>query len=391
MNVLIVNRALGMLFGGGESFDLNAARHLQKRGHKIKLITGKPYCRSPNNLFPDLDVVYLSVPDLRRFSYATERFHRKLSAVFYHLDNYLFEKAVERWISDQDIVFDVVQCCSLFNLPIWLLSKKRRPMSVISWLPGPPSGLVRSRLSNLRLNPHFGLFTHGTTEWALVALDFVKGVDFQVVEPGVDIDAVDSVVASRPEMYETLGLDRAALLGVTTARLVPVKNHALLLDAIAIAKKRGVVWNWLVIGNGPTEQSLKAQAGLLGIASQIHFLGYRAQSEVHRWLSVADVFVLTSFYESFSIATLEAMAHRLPVVSTKVGYLEKLIGDSGGGMLVPPNESDALADALIEMASSQVRSKFGSGGRNFAERLDWPKIAEELDKFYLRIIQGRIF
>ena len=118
MNILIVNRALGTLFGGGEHFDLNAAWHLTKRGHKATAITAKPLIGKPLK-YDEVEVTYVTSPNLRRYSYVTECVHNKVSAVLRHVDNWLFERQVLRWLSvgSRYRKFDVVQCCSLFNLP----------------------------------------------------------------------------------------------------------------------------------------------------------------------------------------------------------------------------------------------------------------------------------
>ena len=388
MNILIVNRALGTLWGGGESFDYNAARHLVKRGHRVTLITGKPLWGQPRNAPSDANVVYVPAPFVRRFAYMTEGVNSKLSAAFRHLDKALFERAVWRWYSSQEPgAFDIVQCCSLFSLPGRLLSASRQP--VVSWLPGPPSGRVRRLLPGLLAARHFGLFTRGSSEWTLRDMGFERANDYEIIEPGVDLDIIDGISVDRETLRGTLGIAPDVLCGVTTARLVPVKNHALLLEGIAEAKRRGVAWHWLFIGDGPLEAKLTQRAKALGVLDHTHFLGYRPQGEVYRWLAASDLFALASSYESYSIATLEAMAHRLPIVGTSVGYLKELIEKAEAGRIFDSTDSDGLAAALVDLANSSQRQGYGQAGRAFVERLDWPHIALRLERFYAQVIEGR--
>lgn len=389
MNILIINRALGTLFGGGESFDLNAARYLMRRGHEVTLVTGKPLWREAKNHFEDMRVVYVPCPELRRHAYAAERIHTKLSAAFYHLDNALFEHSVLRWLDRQNAHrFDVAQCCSLFGLPSKLIGKMRLP--TVSWLPGPPSGMVRKRIVPLVKNPCFALFARGTTEWSLHQMGLVRDQDFSIIEPGVELMRIESVAGDCARMRAQLGLTDNDLLGVTTARLVRIKNHRFLFQGIAHAKQNGVIWHWLIVGDGPLADELRRQADELGISSQVHFVGYQSSDEVHRWLGAADVFGLTSTYESFSIATLEAMAHGLPVMATEVGYLQHLVRDSGAGLVVSPDRPDELADALVVMVSPDVRREYGQRGRQFVSRFDWPLIAGKLERLYMQVIDGRL-
>jgi glycosyltransferase involved in cell wall biosynthesis len=387
MKILIVNRALGTLFGGGESFDLNAAAHLAKRGHDVTVVTGRPLLRPANNRFAGVRVEYVRCPDLRRFAYATECVHSQVSAAFYHSDEAIFEWMTARWLkARRRRPFDIVQCCSLFGLPRHLLTKFGTP--VVSWLPGRPSGMTRRRLPALLSHPKFGLFTHGDTERLLKDMGLTRDRDYAIIEPGIDLELIDATPKERRLMRGKLNLNENALLGITTARLVPFKNHQLLLRGLANARARGADWHWALIGDGPLETKLKLAARRLGISSQVHFLGYRPQVEVHRWLRATDIFALTSDYETFSIATLEAIAHGLPVIGTQAGYLQQLILAAQAGVVIPSGSPEAVADALVDMARPASRARINHN-RALVERLDWPLIAEKLERFYVEVIAGR--
>ncbi len=388
MRILIVNRALGTLFGGGESFDLNAARYLARRGHEVTLVTGKPVGGRPNNLFDDVHVEYLPTPQLRRFAYATQQLHDKVSAAFYHADNMLFERAVRRWLQAGRLVhFDIVQCCSLFGLPAWLL--RQGGVAPVSWLPGPPSGRIRRRLPQLLERADFGLYTHGSPEWSLMDMGLQRGRDYETIGPGVELATIDATPRQRVERRRTLGLGDDALLGLTAARLIPVKNLGLLLQALALARQRGAPWHWAFLGDGPLKADLQAQAASLGLAGHVHFLGHQPQREVHGWMAAVDLFALSSRYENFSIAALEAMGHRLPVLGTDVGYLRELIEGSGAGVVTTPDDAGRMSDALVRMTDSALRTRHGEQGRDFVAKLDWPMVAGELEALYRRVMAGQ--
>ena len=374
-----------MLFGGGETTDLNAARYLKKRGHCVTLITASPLLGGPNNVFDDISVIYVNTPWLRNWAYRSEKMSTKVSAAFYHLDNFLFEISVFRWLVKQPKgSFDIVHMCSLFRLPGRIIRYFGYPC--VSWLPGPPSRLVRRKIKALIQYKNFAMFTRGAPESALVDMGLRKGYEYEIIEPGVELSVIDQVSCSDTINVRTrLGLTCADLLGVTTARLVPIKNHELLLEAIAIAKDKGVMWNWAFAGDGPLEDKLQNRAHKLGIESQTHWLGHQSKSDIYSLLRSCDLFALTSSYENFSNAVLEALAHKKPVIGTQVGYLQYLIADSKGGIVVPPSSPKLLADALLKMSDLEVRIKFGADGRIFVERLNWPKIAMKLEKLYERL------
>ncbi|MDR3159205.1 MAG: glycosyltransferase family 4 protein [Zoogloeaceae bacterium] len=387
MRILIVNRALGTLFGGGESFDLTAARYLEKRGHAVTLITGKPLFSPPNLRYGDMRVLYVRAPALRGCAYHLERTSAKLSAFFCHLDLYLFEMAVFAWLrKNPQERFDIVQMCSLFCLPQKILSKFNIPC--VSWLPGPPSGLTRRQIRKLARREGFSLFAHGAPEDSLRDMGLRKGHEYEIIEPGVELEAIDHAEdVDAAAGKARLGLAATDLLGVTIARLVPVKNHALLLEGIALAGKAGTVWNWVFAGDGPLCGELKEQARRLGIERQVRWLGRQGRAEVYRLLRICDLSALTSRYENFSIAALESWAHRRPVIGTSVGYLQHLVRESGGGETVAPGDARELAEALARMTNPEMRAEYGRRGRAFVERLDWPRIAERLENLYQKTIK----
>jgi glycosyltransferase involved in cell wall biosynthesis len=391
MRILIVNKLMGTAFGGGEAFDYNASVNLSKRGHSVTILTsGIKNENELSRLGSDIKIVRLQVPYLRNFSYKLQSNFRWLSAFILHFDMLLFEVSAFFWLFFRKKIknFDVAQCCSMFILPKLIILFFSKP--VVSWLPGPPSRFTKWLLSSLMRNPLFGLFTHGSPEWSLNDSGFERDRNYSVIEPGVELSVIDSTNADRGALRASIGIAADQLLGITTARLVPIKNHALLLDAIAIAKARGAEWNWIFIGNGPSDHKLKKQARELGIASQVHFLGYQTQPNVHQWLAVADLFALTSEYENFSIATLEAMAHRLPVIGTQVGYLQYLIEEAKAGLIVPPDQAEFLAVALTKMTDPCFRLNFSCSSRTYVERLDWPLIAVKLENYYCSLVDRTI-
>ena len=261
-------------------------------------------------------------------------------------------------------------------------------MPVVSWLPGPPSGLTRKTIMKLISHPNFGLFAHGAPVEALKRMGLEPGKDFFVVEPGIELAVVDSAKANREELKRSLKIADDVLIGITVARLVPVKNIGFLIRGLVLALNKGVNCHWLIIGDGPEKEKLKQLAQKLGVSSNIHFLGYRPNAEVHQLLAASNVYALTSTYESFSISTLEAMAHKLPVIATEVGYLQVMVKDSGAGILVPSNDENALANALVELASKdELRQELGDKGRKYAEKFDWSIIVKKLKKVYEYVIQ----
>lgn len=151
-------------------------------------------------------------------------------------------------------------------------------------------------------------------------------------------------------------------LVLTPARLDEQKGHAVLLRAaVEVPGAR-----FVLAGEGPLRADLEAQARELGVADRVRFLGRR--EDVPELLAACDVFALPSLYEGSSLAVLEAMAARRPVLSSAIGGTDELIADGEDGLLVPPDDVTALAAALRRLlGDGQLRAALARRARERAE------------------------
>src|SRR3546814_2894631 len=100
-----------------------------------------------------------------------------------------------------------------------------------------------------------------------------------------------------------------------------------------------------------------------GIGAQVNFTGWLSGEQVAPTYSESDVFVLPSLIENQPMSILEAMAHRLPVIASNVGALATQVLDDETGLLVPPGDAAALADALERLCRDpELRRKLGDAG-----------------------------
>jgi len=134
---------------------------------------------------------------------------------------------------------------------------------------------------------------------------------------------------------------------VTVCRLVPAKGLDVLLAACAILKKRGVPFMLHMIGDGPIRADLEQAARELGIYEETIFYGYMLHPE--ELMPFFDIFVLPSRAEAFGNAFVEAALCLLAPVGTNVGGIAEQIEDGKNGLLVPPDDAEALAEALEKL------------------------------------------
>ena len=188
-----------------------------------------------------------------------------------------------------------------------------------------------------------------------------EGARFAVVPNGIDLSRFTGPV--RPcALREEHGISASApLLGVV-ARLEPEKGHAHLLDAMP-AILRAAPDAWLaVVGEGSQADDLRARASALGVGERVIFTGRRDDiSAITADLTIA---VLPSVREAQGISLLEAMARVIPVVASDVGGIPEVVTDGVDGLLAPPGDSAALADAIIELLRDpDLRRRLGEAGR----------------------------
>jgi len=142
------------------------------------------------------------------------------------------------------------------------------------------------------------------------------------------------------QIRESLGIPQGICVLGTVARLDPVKNIGCVLRAL---QKLPEV-HYLIVGEGPEYRKLLALASGLGICARVHFLG--ARDDIPEVMRALDLFVLASRSEGCSNTLLEAMATELPIIATGVGGTLTLIDENKTGVLIPPDEPEAIVRSV---------------------------------------------
>lgn len=175
----------------------------------------------------------------------------------------------------------------------------------------------------------------------------------------------DRVISRRSaaEVRSSLGIGADELVILTTGRLAPQKGLEYLLRAIPILSSRAErPFRVLLAGEGPMRLSLESLARELGISDFVAFLGFR--DDIGDLLNASDIVVLPSLREGLSIALLEAMAAGKPIVTTTIGTNLEVVQDGVSGLLVPPKQPYALAEAIMHLFESpEFRGRLGVGAR----------------------------
>lgn len=393
LNILVVNRMMGELIGGGETFDLQVALALKRAGHYIHIATSGRRLISLHQVnHRELTIESVTIPRFLRTENILRRASQRLASPLRYLNVYLFERAVmRRFFRARPLMqYDVVYGCSMIWLPKWLLGSTN--VGVVNWLPGIPSAVQRKQITGCLANSRYALFTHGDPAVFLRERSrLVPGRDFHVIAPGIDVERVALARRQREEVRQRTIGRFSGVVGITVARLVEVKNHRLLLEGLAKAlSNTGAGIKWIMVGSGPEESFLRQLSRQLGIEEHVVWCGGVSHDEVHLYYAAADVFALTSRYENYSLATLEAMAHGLPIVATRVGFLQELVQRSHSGMLVSPDSPEEFAAAVSQLCRDKnLRVQMGKRGEEFTRHMSWEHTARQVSQLCYAVTQSR--
>ncbi len=208
-----------------------------------------------------------------------------------------------------------------------------------------------------------------------------NGIDF---DPPLPRDSEDLRI-----QVSRLRLDSARPLVGTVARLDPVKGLPALLEAAPRVRDRHPHVRFVIVGGGPEKDRLTALSRDLGAQEFVHFQGER--TDAFSWMQRFDVFVLPSLQEALPYVILEAAALAKPVVASDVGGIRELVKNRETGLLVPPGDIEALADAVIRLADDpDLAHSLGKELKaSLSEEYSLPRMLQQTQDLYLRLYRQK--
>jgi glycosyltransferase involved in cell wall biosynthesis len=191
----------------------------------------------------------------------------------------------------------------------------------------------------------------------------------RVVYNGIDMAAFDRAAAQPAELPLPPG--DGPVIG-TVSHLIPWKGQEIFLRAAAQLLGSHPGWRFVIVGDAIFQfrnerDRLEALADQLGIRDRVAFAGHR--EDIPAVMRALDLFVLPSLYEPFGRVLIEAMGARCPIVASRAGGVPEIVLDGETGVLVPPGEPEALADAIADMVIDRARAvQLGAAGRARVEK-----------------------
>lgn len=398
----------GKKTGGMNVYVRDLAREFGRRGHQVDVFTrSEDPCvpRVSHELGPDCQVIHIPA--------GPETPLPSTEAVYDHLD--AFTAGVLAYAREHGRRYDVIH--SHYWLSGLVAERLRRAWNVpmvqmfhtLGHMKNDVFEYTGERVSDLRLEAETGIMAVADCLIAASPLEKNQMVTrygappqrIQVVPPGVDRTLFHPIPQAEAKAVVEAPPDRHLVLFV--GRIEPLKGVDTLLRAMS-----RVFAAWppdephpclAVIGgdaNVPREQMSREMVRLqdlsreLGLTDFVAFLGRRRQEMLPYYYAAADVVVIPSYYESFGLVALEAMACGTPVIASRVGGLSFTVAEGITGYQVPGGDDAAMADRILRILRDEnLRRRLGFQAEQMASCYSWSEIADRLETIFAGLIKAK--
>ena len=211
----------------------------------------------------------------------------------------------------------------------------------------------------------------------------VRGDAIKVVHNPIDFAALTNASVEPLEPTDAHAWKHPAI--VSAGRLAEAKNYPLLIEAIALLRRRMPGVRLFILGEGDQEAQLRQQIASLGLADAVQLWGFKQNP--WKYIARADVFALTSRYEGFGNVLVEAMACGVPVVVTSSPGPLEIIRDNVDGVIVPEHTAAAVATALeAVLTDERRRASMAAAAKEASQRFALGAIAGQYDSWFSELV-----
>jgi glycogen(starch) synthase len=233
--------------------------------------------------------------------------------------------------------------------------------------------------------------TDRVLEPAVTAHLRVEPSRIRVIPNALDLPSLDGVAspADGRRVRREAGIASGEVVLLSVGRIEHNKGFHVLSAALGALRDHTPriaegTWRWVVIGDGPYRHALESSISRAGISKSVLLPGRVSERDLHAWYEAADLFVHPSLYEGSSLVTLEAMAHKRPVIATTAGGLPDKVRSGVNGWLVPPGDASALAAAISGALGQTDRfPRLGEAARVIVEQeFSWAAAGADLLRLY---------
>jgi len=206
-------------------------------------------------------------------------------------------------------------------------------------------------------------------------------------------NAIDLEMFNPARATQTFQKDSNNLVIGSIGRLHPQKGFNVLLESFQLVSEQLPNVILEIVGDGVLREDLQDQAKKLNIADKVRFMGRISYQEIVQKLRQWDLFVISSLWEGFGIAIIEAMAMEKAVIATNVEGIVEIVDDGITGYLVPPKSPTALAQGIIELLSNEIkRIEMGKAAREkVLKHFSMEQCVEKTKNVYDSLLTSRFY
>ena len=209
------------------------------------------------------------------------------------------------------------------------------------------------------------------------------GKVYKVHGVGITLDDFKDIRVDRSEKRKELGLKDTDVVCISAGDLVARKNYSVAIEALAKVENENL--HYLICGVGSEKEHLEKLAEEKGVASRVHFLGFR--TDVKELMKISDIFLFTTLQEGMPRSMMEAMACGLPCVASKIRGNVDLLDEGKGGYLRSADDKEGFAMCLTILANSKIlRNQMSAYNLEAIKKYDIEVVKEEIKHIYSEVL-----
>jgi len=309
-------------------------------------------------------------------------FERNVSRIF---DNYIAYKQVLNLIRAND--YDFIHCHSPIGGLCGRLAAHKTKTKIIytahgfhfykgapvkNWIFYYPIERWLSKYTDILITINKEDYNYAKKHFKSKSIKYIHGV-------GIDTQKIIEINNNRLEVRKKLNIPENAFVVLSVGELNKNKNHEVIIKAIAELKNSNIFY--LICGQGDLKPYLTNLSYKYGIEKQVILLGFR--NDILKIYNTADVFAFPSFREGLSVALMEAMASKLPIICSNIRGNTDLIEDNKGGYLLRTNDIDGYADCIMKlMNNKEICQAMGTFNINIIKNYDIKVVKKEMYSIY---------
>ncbi|HAM52023.1 MAG TPA: hypothetical protein DCP92_15540 [Nitrospiraceae bacterium] len=341
MNILLLNVALGRGWGGIESHSDTLAALLSQRGHSVIMGCWNEGSREVAGgiVLPSRKIWIVNSGDVRAIAKITlAALKEKSDVIIANGGREYWPAAIAAKITGSRLIFIRHQVDRLKRTTCWLINKDVDKVIAVS--SAVKNALIESGVSREKV---------------------------EVIYNSIDQERFNPDVVNRDAVRKELGIESGTIVVGTAGKLNPGKGVFDLLCAVHSLTGKHSAVKLIFVGDGPERKELQGEAERLSMQDRVIFTGVR--NDVERMYAAMDIFVLpSSCQEAFGMVLIEAMAMGKPVIATAVGGIPEVVDNEVNGILVPPQNIEALAHAISRyMDDHEFAGRIALEGRKSVE------------------------